>query len=207
MNRGARMARLDRASRRKVNCVIRDSCEEDVTLVQSIYRHHVLYGTSSFEEVPPSVDELKVRRTDVLEQGLPYLVAELNGDIAGYAYASPYRSRSAYRFTIENSVYVDHRLRRRGIGRALLAALVTRCSKDNWQQMIGVIGDSNNVASITLHQRCGFVRAGVLRAVGFKFGRWIDTILMQRALGPEAAPDILAYDLKGCSQDREEPLG
>lgn len=189
-----------------MNCVIRASCEEDVAAVQSIYRHHVLYGTSSFEEVPPSVDELKDRRNDVLEFGLPYLVAEWNGEIAGYAYASPYRSRSAYRFTIENSVYVDHRLSRRGIGRALLAGLVIRCSKDDWRQMIGVIGDSNNVASITLHQRCGFVHAGVLRAVGFKFGRWIDTILMQRALGPEAAPEILLDEPKGYSHDREAPL-
>ena len=166
-----------------MNCIIRDSCEDDVAAVHSIYRHHVLHGSSSFEEVPPSVDELIRRRTEVLGLTLPYLIAESDGMIAGYAYASPYRSRLAYRFTVENSVYVDHRLSRRGIGRALLSALVARCSNEGWRQMIAVIGDSGNAASITLHERCGFLHAGILRAVGFKFGRWIDTVLMQRALG------------------------
>ena len=123
------------------------------------------------------------RRADVIGLGLPYLVAELDGDVAGYSYAAPYRSRSAYRFAIENSVYVDHRLNRRGIGRALLPALIARCQAGDWRQMIAIIGDSGNAASIGLHEQFGFRLAGTLRGVGFKFGRWVDTVLMQRALG------------------------
>jgi L-amino acid N-acyltransferase YncA len=166
-----------------VSCIVRDSSPDDVVEIHSIYCHHVLHGTASFEEVPPSVDELTRRRAGVIADGLPYLVAELDSRIAGYAYASSYHQRCAYRFTIEDSVYVDHRLARRGIGHALLSALIARCEAGDWRQMIAVIGDSGNAASIALHQRCGFVHAGALRAVGFKLGRWIDTVLMQRALG------------------------
>ena len=123
------------------------------------------------------------RRGDVLGRGLPYLVAEVDHQVVGYSYATPYRSRSAYRFTLENSVYVDHRLNRRGIGQALLSALIARCEKGEWRQMVAIIGDINNVASIALHERLGFRRVGTLQAVGYKFGRWVDTVLMQRALG------------------------
>jgi L-amino acid N-acyltransferase YncA len=166
-----------------MSCVIRDSREDDVANVHAIYSHHVLHGTASFEEEPPSVDELMRRRANVLGHGLPYLVAEIDGQVVGYSYAAPYRSRSAYRFTIENSVYVDHRLSRRGVGRALLSALITRCEAGEWRQIVAVIGDSGNTASIVLHERLGFRPVGTLRAVGFKFGRWIDSVLMQRALG------------------------
>jgi L-amino acid N-acyltransferase YncA len=166
-----------------MNCVIRDSRADDIISVHSIYSYHVLHGTASFEEEPPSAEELAGRRADVLSRGLPYLVAELDGQVAGYSYAALYRSRSAYRFTIEDSVYVDHRLHRGGIGRALLAELIARCEAGDWRQMVAVIGDSNHVASIALHEQFGFRLVGTLRSSGYKFGRWIDTVLMQRALG------------------------
>jgi len=167
--------------------VVRDARDGDMARVQSIYRHHVLHGAASFEEQPPSTEELMRRRADLLARGLPYLVAEADSDVIGYAYATPYRSRPAYRFTIENSVYVDHRCSRRGIGRALLAALISRCEAGDWRQMVAVIGDRDNAASIELHRNLGFSSVGTLHAVGFKFGRWVDTVLMQRELGNGSA--------------------
>jgi phosphinothricin acetyltransferase len=164
-------------------CLIRDSRDADIAAVRAIYGHHVLHGAASFEETPPAADELARRRADVLDRGLPYLVSEIDDEVLGYAYASPYRARSAYRFSIENSVYVDHRRHRGGIGHALLAALIDRCEPGPSRQMIAVIGDSANVASIVLHERQGFRMVGTLRSVGFKFGRWVDTVLMQRELG------------------------
>ena len=168
----------------KLHCVVRDSRDEDMPKIHAIYGFHVLHGLASFEEEPPSVDELSRRRADVVARGLPYLVAEMGGVVAGYSYAAPYRLRPAYRFTVENSVYVDHNLRRRGAGYLLLSALIARCVERECRQMIAVIGDSENTASIALHERLGFIRIGTLRAVGFKFGRWVDTVLMQRALYP-----------------------
>jgi phosphinothricin acetyltransferase len=171
--------------KRELHCVVRDSRDEDMPKIQAIYGFHVLHGLASFEEEPPSVDELSRRRADVLDRGLPYLVAETGGVVVGYSYAAPYRSRPAYRFTVENSVYVDHNLRRRGAGYALLSALIARCAERECRQMIAVIGDSENRASIALHERLRFIHVGTLRAVGFKFGRWVDTVLMQRALNPD----------------------
>jgi L-amino acid N-acyltransferase YncA len=165
-------------------CVVRDSRAEDMAEVQIIYAHHVLHGAASFEEEPPSLAEMQRRRADVLARGLPYLVAEIGGRVAGYSYASPYRARPSYRFTIENSVYVDPACPRAGTGRALLETLIMRCRQGDWQQMIAVIGDSANAASIGLHAALGFRHVGTLHAVGFKFGRWIDSVLMQRALTP-----------------------
>ena len=175
-----------------MTCLIRDSQDADIAAISAIYAHHVRHGAASFEEEPPSPAEIARRRADVLARGLPHLVATIDDEVVGYAYASPYRARSAYRFTIENSVYVDHRRHRGGIGRALLSALIERCeagtsgtsaSSTPWRQMIAVIGDSANVPSIALHERLGFRMVGTLRAVGFKFGRWVDTVLMQRELG------------------------
>ncbi len=180
--------------------LIRDSRDVDIAAVQAIYAHHVLHASASFEETPPGVDELARRRADVLARGLAYLVAEIDDEVVGYAYASPYRARSAYRFSIENSVYVDHRRHRCGIGRALLAALIARCDDGPWRQMIAVIGDSANTASIALHGRLGFRMVGTLRASGFKFGAWVDTVLMQRALG--AGDRTLPLDAR-----REEGIG
>lgn len=165
---------------------VRDARDEDIAAIQAIYAHHVLYGTASFEEEAPSAEEVARRRSDVLARGLPYLAAEVDGRVVGYSYASPYRARPAYRFSIENSVYVEDGRARGGVGRALLAALIERCEQGPWRQMIAVIGDSANAASIGLHASLGFRNVGTFTDVGFKFGRWLDSVLMQRALNPKS---------------------
>lgn len=129
---------------------------------------------------------LAARRAAVLEAGLPYIVAEVGGDVVGYSYATAYRPRPAYRFTVEDSIYVAHGRGGQGIGSALLTELIARCEAGPWRQMIAVIGDSDNAGSLALHRRHGFAPAGVLHDVGFKFGRWVDSVLMQRPLGPGA---------------------
>ena len=151
--------------------------------VQTIYAHHVRYSLATFETEPPSLQEMLARRLSVLHQKLPYLVAELDGAVVGYCYATAYRARPAYIHTVENSVYVADGLAGRGIGRALLAALITRCEAGPWRQMIAVIGNSGNEGSLALHKALGFQMVGTLKAVGFKHGRWVDTVFMQRALG------------------------
>ena len=163
--------------------LIRDSRPDDLVHIQAIYAHHVLHGLATFEETPPDVTELGRRRDEVLARGMPYLVAELDGEPAGYAYAGPFRPRSAYRFTVEDSIYLAPDRVGQGIGRGLLTALIDRCTASGCRQMVAVIGDSGNAASIGLHRSHGFVMSGVLKATGFKFGRWVDTVLMQRALG------------------------
>ena len=173
---------------------IRAAEAADVAAIQTIYAHHVLHGLASFEEEPPSHAEMARRLADVQQRGLPYLVAEErpgSGAIFGYAYAGPYRARRAYRFAVENSIYVRPGAGGRGIGSALLAALIERCTALGYRQMIAVIGDSANAGSIRLHARFGFRPVGTLASVGFKHGRWVDTVLMQRALGPgdAALPD------------------
>jgi len=157
---------------------------EDLPAIHSIYAHHVLHGLASFEEEPPSVDELGRRYRDVTGRGLPYLVAEYGADVAGYGYCSPYRARSGYRYALEDSIYLRHDMTGRGIGKRLLEELVRRCEGLGYRQMIAVIGDSANVASIGVHAACGFLRVGTLRSVGFKFGRWVDSVYMQRPIGP-----------------------
>jgi phosphinothricin acetyltransferase len=171
----------------RVATAVRDALEADAPAIQAIYAHHVLYGLATFEEEPPSVEEIAQRRAAVVAAGLPYLVAEQGGAVVGYSYATSYRPRRAYRYTIEDSVYVADGLGGHGIGAALLGALLARCDAGPWRQMIAIIGNSGNAGSIALHRRFGFEPAGTLRAVGFKLGRWVDTVLMQRALGPGAA--------------------
>jgi phosphinothricin acetyltransferase len=144
----------------------------------------VLHGLASFEEEPPSSGELLRRCEDVTRRGLPYLVADVEGAIAGYGYCSLYRSRSAYRYTLEDSVYVRPGSEGRGVGGALLAELIRRCEAAGYRQLVAVIGDSANAASIGLHASQGFLHAGTLRSTGFKFGRWVDSVIMQRPLGP-----------------------
>jgi phosphinothricin acetyltransferase len=144
----------------------------------------VLTGLASFEEEPPSVDELGRRYRDVVGRGLPYLVAEYGDIVAGYGYCAPYRARSAYRYALEDSVYIRADMVGRGFGKALLNELIRRCEGLGYRQIIAVIGDSANVASIGVHAACGFLRVGTLRSVGFKFGRWVDSVFMQRPLGP-----------------------
>jgi L-amino acid N-acyltransferase YncA len=163
---------------------VRDSRDGDMEAVRAIYAHHVRNGLGSFEEEAPDLGELTRRRADVLARGLPHLVAEADGVVAGFAYAAPYRPRSAYRFTVEDSVYVAPAALRRGLGRALLAELVVRCAALGYRQMVAVIGDSDNAGSVGVHRALGFAEAGRLPAVGFKFERWVDIVLMQRALGP-----------------------
>ena len=144
----------------------------------------MLHGLASFEEQAPTSDELLRRYEDVTRRALPYLVAEVGGTIAGYGYCSLYRSRSAYRYTLEDSVYVRPGSEGRGVGGALLAELIRRCEAAGYRQLVAVIGDSANAASIGLHASQGFLHAGTLRSTGFKFGRWVDSVIMQRPLGP-----------------------
>ena len=166
------------------NVMIRPSREDDIAKITAIYGYHVLHGLASFEEVPPDIDELASRRRDILARGLPYLIAERLGRVLGYCYAGPYRTRSAYRFAVEDSIYVDEAEVGRGLGRALLATLLDRCAELGYRQMVAVIGGSETWPSIRLHVALGFTRVGLLPAVGFKFGSWVDIVLMQRALGP-----------------------
>ncbi|SAK48066.1 phosphinothricin N-acetyltransferase [Caballeronia hypogeia] len=170
--------------------IVRDAAPGDFDAIARIYAHYVENALATFEEIAPSVSELRARHAAIAAQGLPYLVAEVDGAVAGYTYASTYRPRSAYRHTIEDSVYVADGFGGRGIGAALLTALIDRCERGPWRQMIAVIGNSGNAGSIALHARLGFEHVGVLRDVGFKHGRWVDSVLMQRALG--AACDITA---------------
>jgi phosphinothricin acetyltransferase len=162
-------------------------CEDaDIAAVAAIYRHHVLTGVASFEEIPPDPAEMGRRHDQIRARELPYLVAEQAGRIAGFAYASHYRARSAYRFTVEDSIYIDHTRTGRGIGRTLLGALVERCVRQGYRQMVAVIGGSDQWPSIGLHRALGFSLIGTLPAVGAKFGNWVDVVLMQRALGSGA---------------------
>lgn len=163
--------------------IVRDAAERDLASVQRIYAFHVLHGLATFEEIVPSVDELLSRRASVPGLGLPYLVAEIDGGVVGYSYATSYRPRPAYRHTIEDSVYVADGLYGRGIGTRLLEMLIARCENGPWRQMLAVIGNSGNSGSINMHRRLGFRSVGTLKSVGFKLGRWVDTVLMQRDLG------------------------
>ena len=166
--------------------VIRPSRDDDIDAIAAIYAHHVLNGLASFEAVPPAVEEMARRRGDIVARGLPYLVAERDARVVGYCYAGPFRPRIGYRYTLEDSIYIDAGEVGRGIGRRLLAPLIERCTEIGYRQMVAVIGGRETIASIRLHEALGFKHIGVFPAVGFKFGRWIDTVLMQRALGPGA---------------------
>lgn len=168
--------------------LLADASEADMAQVQRIYAHHVLRGLASFEEEPPQLDDMLGRREKVLEHGLPYLVAKEQDRVLGYAYATQYRPRRAYRFTVEDSVYVAEGGQRRGIGRLLLQAVIDRCTTAGFRQMIAIIGDGeHNAGSVGLHAACGFRMVGSFTDVGFKHDGWRDTALMQRALGPGAA--------------------
>ena len=169
---------------------IRPARIADIPAITRIYAHAVERGTASFELTPPDEAEMALRMNDLLGNGFPYLAAEIGGGLAGYAYAGPYRTRPAYRPTVENSVYIAHDSHRRGAGRALLAALIEACATRGFRQMIAVIGDSHRqAASIGLHEALGFRHVGILEDVGFKHGRWLDSVLMQRALGPGSSTD------------------
>lgn len=163
--------------------IVRDCTPADLAAVHAIYAPEVLDGTASFELEPPDLTELAARFQAIRDQGLPYLVAELDGQIAGYAYAGPYRTRPAYRFTVEDSVYVARWARRQGVALALLEAVIEAATAAGKRQMVAIIGDSAHLASLRLHERAGFRLVGTLENVGLKFGRWLDTVVMQRPLG------------------------
>lgn len=161
----------------------------DLPAIQAIYAHHVRHGSASFELEPPDLEEMTARRRAILERDLPYLVADWQGAVAGYAYAGPYRPRPAYRYALEVSVYVAPDRQRLGLGRLLLGGLVERCEALGYRQLVAVVGDSANTASIGLHEALGFRRIGTLASVGWKHGRWLDSVFLQRALGPgDGAP-------------------
>lgn len=164
--------------------LVRSAAPGDASAIHAIYAQHVLHGLASFEEEPPALEEIRRRCGAVRARGLPWLVAADEGGVHGYAYCAPYRERSAYRYALEDSVYVRDGMQRRGIGKALLARLIADCEALGYRQIVAVIGDSANTSSIALHAGLGFVRTGTLRSVGYKFGRWVDSVFMQRPLGP-----------------------
>jgi L-amino acid N-acyltransferase YncA len=165
---------------------IRPAAAADLPAITEIYEHAVRYGTATFELIPPDLAEMTRRFEVLMDGGFPYLVAALEGGVVGYAYAGAYRPRPAYRFTVENSVYLQPAMHRRGIGMQLLQRLIAESEQRGFRQMIAVIGDSANAGSIGVHTRCGFQMIGTHPAVGFKFSRWLDTVMMQRALGEGA---------------------
>ena len=162
--------------------VVRAAVPADIGAITRIYAHAVRFGTASFEIEPPDEAEMARRQRALIDGGFPYVVAEADGTVAGYAYAGPYRPRPAYRFSVENSVYVAPDAHRRGVGRALLDRLIAEAAARGFRQMIAVIGDSDQAASIALHRAAGFRLVGTIAAVGFKHGRWLDSVLMQREL-------------------------
>ena len=165
---------------------IRPTVAADLPFITAIYDHAVRFGTATFELIPPDLAEMTRRFDALMDGGFPYLVAALEGRVVGYAYAGAYRPRPAYRFTVENSVYLEPAIQRRGIGLQLLQRLIAESESRGYRQMIAVIGDSANAGSIGVHSRCGFQMLGTHPNVGFKFGRWLDTVMMQRPLGDGA---------------------
>jgi L-amino acid N-acyltransferase YncA len=168
---------------------IRPATEADLPAITKIYEHAVLHGTATFELTPPDLAEITRRFRALIDGGFPYFVGVLDGRVGGYAYAGPYRPRPAYRFTVENSIYLDPAIHRRGVGLVLLRRLIEECETRGYRQMIAVIGDSANAGSIGVHTRCGFEMIGTHPDVGLKFGRWLDTVMMQLPLG-EAAKTV-----------------
>jgi L-amino acid N-acyltransferase YncA len=162
---------------------IRPTTPADVPAITAIYAHAVRTGTATFELEPPDEAEMMRRFEKLRGGGFPYIIAEIDGAVAGYAYAGPFRERPAYRFTVEDAIYIAPTMQKRGIGKALMKVLIAESEKAGFRQMLAVIGDSNQAGSIALHRACGFQPAGVFRSVGFKFGRWLDTVQMQLPLG------------------------
>ena len=179
--------------------IVRGATAGDADALAAIYGHHVLHGFGTFEEEPPSPAEMESRRAAIADRGLPYLVAEELGRVLGFAYAAPFRPRQAYRYTLEDSVYIAPDAIGKGVGRAVLSAVIAECEALGIRQLVAVIGDSGNAASIGLHRSLGFVDAGVGRSFGFKHGRWVDIVWMQRSLngGDQTEPDTPGVRLSG----------
>jgi L-amino acid N-acyltransferase YncA len=167
----------------KAKLRVRVADEDDIPAIQEIYAHYVLKSSSSFEEEAPTVAEMTARWQKIRSRKMPFLVAVVGKRVSGYAYGGPYRERSAYRYTIEDSIYIAPDMLGRGIGNALMEELIKRCTALGYRQMIAVIGDSTNAASLAIHSRHGFRVIGALSSSGFKFGHWADAVLMQRSLG------------------------
>lgn len=162
---------------------IRASRDDDLAAITAIYAHHVLHGTGTFEIDPPGIQDMAARRADVLARGLPWLVAEEDGRVAGFAYCNWFKPRPAYRYSAEDSIYVADHARGRGLGRLLLQALCTHAEAAGVRKLLAVIGDSANAGSIAVHRAAGFTEVGVMRSVGWKFGAWRDIVLMEKPLG------------------------
>lgn len=179
--------------------IVRPATPADADALAAIYGDAVVHGFGTFEEVPPSPADMEARRRTVADQGLPYLVAEADGRVLGFAYAAPFRPRAAYRYTLEDSVYVAPDAAGKGVGRTVLAAVIKACEALGVRQLMAVIGDSGNAASIGLHRALGFEQTGVGRSVGFKHGRWVDIVHMQKALngGDTRSPDAPGITLTG----------
>jgi phosphinothricin acetyltransferase len=179
--------------------IIRAATVEDADALAAIYGHHVLHGFGTFEEEPPSPADMETRRAAIADRGLPYLVAEDDGQVLGFAYAGPFRPRQAYRYTVEDSVYIAPDAVGRGVGRAVLSAVIAACEALGVRQVVAELGDSANAASIGLHRALGFEDAGLGRSFGFKHGRWVDIVWMQKSLngGDQSAPDAPGVRLSG----------
>lgn len=180
-------AQANASGRLPEGLTIREATPDDMAQVQQVYAHHLLFSTATFEEVPPTEAEMRERYAKVRSLGLPWLVAEERGAVIGYAYASIYRPRPAYRYTLEDSIYMAEGQSGKGIGVALLSSLIEHCERGPWRQMIAVIGGTQNAGSIALHRKLGFAHVGTQPATGYKFGQWIDVVFMQRALGSGSA--------------------
>lgn len=169
---------------------LRDAAAADIPEIQGIYAHHVLHGTGTFEEIPPSIEEMTARFAKVVERGWKWRVATDATGVLGFGYYNQFRDRSAYRFTVEDSIYVRNDVRGQGVGKMLVRQLLEDATAQEFRQMIAVIGDSENTGSIGVHASLGFQMIGTMRAVGLKFGRWLDVVMMQRSLigGPVARP-------------------
>ena len=179
--------------------IVRAATESDAEALAAIYGDAVAHGFGTFEEVPPSAADMDARRRTIMDQGLPYLVAEEDGKVLGFAYAAPFRPRAAYRYTLEDSVYVAPEGKGRGVGRSVLTAVIAACEALGVRQLVAVIGDSQNAASLGLHRALGFEQAGIHRSVGFKHGRWVDIVMVQKALngGDTRLPDAPGITLTG----------
>lgn len=177
--------------------LIRPATVDDSPTLAAIYGHHVLYGSGTFEEAPPGIEEMTARMAAVTRRRLPYLVAEIDGTAHGFAYAGPFRTRAAYRYTVEDSVYIAPGHQGQGIGKALLTAVIAACELLGLRQMVALIGDAANAGSVGVHRTCGFTHAGMLSGVGFKAGRWVDVVIMQRPLngGADVPPGPDSLDL------------
>lgn len=163
--------------------IIRPSVEQDLDAITRIYAHHVLHGTGTFETTPPSLEDMTARRADVLAKGLPWLVLEEDGHVLGFAYGNWFKPRPAYRFSVEDSIYLAPESAGKGWGKALLAELLAVLERSGVRKVMAVIGDSGNAGSIGVHQALGFERVGVVESCGWKFGRWLDIVLMQKSIG------------------------